>query len=148
VSRLVSALAKVYCGLPIEDAAERGVEQGLKKVIGRELFLAFLSGVEKCLTAEWKAQAPKKGDQPDTWIQEKRGMGLYAFYACNGDNAGRMLAEAMALKSKHGLKKIVICTADAESLPADNQKDLAKIGIVVIPLARLSAEIAPTKKTA
>lgn len=136
VSRLVGALAKIYCGLPTEDV-ERPIETSLKRIIGREQFLAFLNGVSRCLDETWTPLTPaEEGRQPESWVHAS-GIGVLAFFAANEENLGRLITTALVMKTGCHLTGVIVCTADGEALPAGIRDDLKRIGIFITPLGGL-----------
>lgn len=142
ISRLVGALAKIYCGLPIEDT-ERPVEIGLKRVIGREQFLAFLAAVRAALPdyAEALPCRTKPEGDPEAW-ELPFGVGVLAFYAPTEANIGLLFAKASALKTEHRLARVLVVTTNGDTMPSGPRADLAAAEIVVMSIAELPAAVA------
>lgn len=139
-STIVCALLRALAGQPPRRGEEHVAEQ-LKRVFGREQFLAFLNGVRACLDASWAPVVPadKAGSdfRPDSWAHEKSKTGVLAFYAANESNMGQLITSALALKNGRTLAQVIVCTTDPEAFPKSTLADLERIGIQIVALGGL-----------
>ena len=118
------------------------IETALKRVFGRDQFLAFLRGVGEAIPPEAKAAIPPDADEtytPDTWILGKTG--IHAFYNPAENNVGHVFADATAIKAKHKVSHVIIVSPTADLMPEVARKDLATANIDIISISNLIPQL-------
>lgn len=141
-SKIVCALIRLAAGGKPRPGEERVAEQ-LKRVFGREQFLAFLGAVRAALPdyAEPLPCPTKPDGEPEAW-KLPFGVGVLAFYAPTEANVGLLFSRASTLKRERSLARVLVVTTNSDTVPADTRADLAAAGIVVVSLADLPRELA------
>lgn len=140
-SVILSALAKIYCELPV-DETEAPIEKDLKIKYGRDQFLAFLKSVAQVIPPEAKPiMKPdvKPEYQPDTWTLGTTG--ILAFFNPNGENVGHVFSAASTLKAEHKLNEVLVVSPLADTMPESARSDLAGAKIEVVSIANLTAKL-------
>ena len=123
-SIILSALAKVYCNLPVNDV-EQVIENDLKGAFVREQHLAFLQSVAEILPSQAKPVL-KQSDQgrddftPDSWTLGKTG--ILAFFSPTGTNIGQVFEKALLLKTDYSLKRVLVVSPQADTVPPDARR--------------------------
>ena len=148
VSKILTALAKVYCQMDI-SGAEKLIENDLKRAFDREQLQAFCKCVAeiipKIATAHPCAKHPERA--PAFWTIGTTG--IWAFFNPNEDNAGRMFGEGRKLMKTHSLVRVLIVSPQPDITPPELREGMAKAGVIVVSLAELKDILAmarPKKK--
>jgi hypothetical protein len=136
VSRLLEALAKVYCRLPITEV-DRLVETDLKRAMEHGRTQAFLKAVQELLPAGFEAcqRAGAKADEAvDRWTSGTGAtrLGVLAFPSSAAGNMGHLLNEAMAFKREGSVTRVLVVVNDPETVTGATLTELTQIGIEVI----------------
>lgn len=135
--------SNVVCGLiraltECEPRHEDGsVLKDLKRVFGRQSFLAFMQDVRQALPEGFEpAETSLDSDyRPEFWTRGK--VGVYAFFAPT-KNVERMIGNAFKLKAAHGLEKLVVAALGADEVDVQIVEDLRRAGVFIESLGRLN----------
>lgn len=136
ISGLISALAKVWCGLPLLPV-EKAVEADLKRIMGREQFLSFLKAVNDALPDSANpVPCGKAGGAPEAWVLGAD-VGVLAFYQPNEANVGDIFTKASRLMAEFALGRIIVATTNGHTLDDVFRQRLNGAGIDLVSLADL-----------
>lgn len=137
-SMIVCALLRALAGRPPKKEESAIVAQ-LKKVFGREQFLAFLTAVASALpkTAEAIKCPEKEGYEPEAW--KIKDTGILAFYSPSELNVGTLFLKASTIKAKHQLERVLVVTTNGNMVETAIREDLRNANIIIVSLADLPA---------
>lgn len=140
-SNIVCGLVRCLHGFRPKAGEDRLVAQ-LKRVFGRDQFLAFLGAVRAALPdyAEPLPCPAKPDGEPETW-KLPFGVGVLAFYAPTEPNVGALFAKASALKGEHRLARVLVVTTNGNSVSTSARADLEAAKLFVVSLADLPATL-------
>lgn len=154
VSNVICALIRALSGAR-PRIGEDVVFNQLKRVFGREQFIAFLKGVAKALPPEAKPIIPHgtlsgselEKYQPDIWMLSPMEALIIAYFAPTAENLGSMLTRCLSAKAKYGVKKVLIVSNDAEAIDPKQRDDLSKMEFFFVSLADMRKEIEKARTT-
>lgn len=149
-SKILGALAKVYCALPV-DPSEAAIEGELKKAMGRAQFLAFLDVVGTTLISiDEKAFTPlnlRPNFSPEAWSFGD--VGILAFYSPTAENIGDLFSKVMKLRHEHGIGRVIVVTVNGNMINESTRASLEAAQICMVSMPDLRAalgKLTPTKK--
>ncbi|MDR2982953.1 MAG: hypothetical protein LBV12_11990 [Puniceicoccales bacterium] len=143
ISRVLSALAKIYCRLEI-GPLEKPIEEDLKKTFGREQFLSFLKGVAHVLPVQARSIIPEESKNghdrefvPDKWRIDSIDITIFAYYAPTSENIGGILKRAADIQKENPSEKIIIVTSNVNPELEEYKVPLEKMGVFFVFVSEL-----------
>lgn len=128
---------------------EEGVFAMIKRAIGRDQFIAFISAVNKTLPKEAKPVFETKHEHkpeiaPDQWVFGS--VGIFAFFAPNNNNIGEVFTRSSLLKSSYCLDRVLVVTTNVDMVDEGARSDMDKAAIHLVSLAEFPETLKRIKK--
>lgn len=140
-SNVICALIRVAAGGKPRPG-EEAISALLKRAIGRESMLQFLTAVAEVIGTDAKAVPHSKPNgNPEAWVYPS-GVGVLAFFQPNEANVGDIFTKASKLMADNSLKRVIVATTNGHTLDGAFRERLGAAGIDLVALADLRGELA------